>query len=293
MEDVNNQRIAVVTGASSGFGRRTAELLAADGWRVYATLRESDGRNAAAARALADQNITVVELDVTSDASVDVAARRIIGEAGAPDLLVNNAGTGFFGIQEAFSVEAAERQFATNVFGVLRVNRAFLPAMRERRSGLVVYVSSIVGRLIFPFSGIYQSSKWALEALAETAAYELTPFGIDTAIVQPGAYPTEIFGKQVLPDDTVRAESYGEQHAALFAALGEGLGAAAQGRDPGDVGRAIVTLAAMPPGSRPLRTTVPEDAATDEINAAVEAVQRRTLEAFGFGAMLPGTRVAV
>src|SRR5580658_5019721 len=130
-----SQRTAVVTGAGSGFGRLTAQTLARAGWHVYATLRDPAGRNAPAAAELRAAGIAVVELDVTSDASVDAAAGTILDEAGSVDLLVNNAGAGYFGILEAYTPAAVERQFATNVIGPLRVNRAFLPSMRARRSG--------------------------------------------------------------------------------------------------------------------------------------------------------------
>jgi NAD(P)-dependent dehydrogenase (short-subunit alcohol dehydrogenase family) len=281
-----NQRTAVVTGASSGFGRLTAQTLAADGWRVYATLRDSAGRNAAPAAALRALGISVVELDVLSDASVDAAAAKILGEAGSIDVLVNNAGNGFFGITEAFTPSAVEKQFATNVVGPLRVNRAFLPAMREAKRGLVVYVSSVVGRLAVPFGGVYTASKWALEALAEVSSYELAPFGIDVAIVQPGAYPTDIFSKIVSEDDTARVASYGDV-AKYAEALHEGLGKSAEGRDPQEIADAILRLANAPAGQRPLRTAVPENPAVDAINAAVAPIQREVIKSFGLEALLP------
>jgi len=170
-----NQRVAVITGASSGFGRLTAEALAAAGWRVYAGVRNVADRNADAAKCLRAAGVMVVELDVTDDTSVDAAATRVLEEAGAVDVLMNNAGSGYFGITEAFTPAAIERQFAVNVFGPLRVNRAFLPSMRYRRRGLVVYVSSTLGRYVLPFSGPYAASKWAIEAFAEVSSYELAP----------------------------------------------------------------------------------------------------------------------
>jgi NAD(P)-dependent dehydrogenase (short-subunit alcohol dehydrogenase family) len=110
---------------------------------------------------------------------------------------------------EAFTPETIQRQFDVNVFGQMRVSRAFLPAMRERRSGLVVYVTSVVGRYTFPFGGVYASSKWALEALAESSSYELGPLGVDVAIVQPTAYETNIGNSGVGPDDEQRLSGYG------------------------------------------------------------------------------------
>jgi NAD(P)-dependent dehydrogenase (short-subunit alcohol dehydrogenase family) len=288
---MSNKRIAVVTGASSGFGRRTAEALSADGWHVYATMRNVASSNAAFAAELTAAGMAVVELDVTSDASVEAAAAKIVAESGAPDLLVNNAGNGFFGAVEAFTPAAVERQFATNVFGPLRVNRAFLPAMRARKAGLVVYVSSVVGRLVFPFGGVYASSKWALEALAEASSLELAPLGIDVAIVQPGAFVTEIFGKVVSADDEARAGAY-DGLAKYRDILNASLLKNAQGRDPSDVARAILSLANAPAGSRPLRTPVPAGGAVEDINAAIAPLQRGELEARGVGELLAKAPVA-
>jgi NAD(P)-dependent dehydrogenase (short-subunit alcohol dehydrogenase family) len=281
-----NQRTAVVTGANSGFGRLTAQAFAAEGWRVYATMRNAATKNAGAAAELRAAGVSVVELDVTSDASVAAAAKTIIAEAGAIDVLINNAGTGHFGIEEAFTPSAVEAQFATNVIGPLRVNRAFLPAMREKKSGLVVFVSSVVGRFVVPFGGVYVASKWALEALAETLSYELAPFNIDVAIVEPGAYPTEIFGKTFGADDSAVVASYGDV-AKISDQVSAGLGAAAEGRNPQDVADAILSIAKAPAGARPLRTSVPPDPAVEAINAATAPIQREVLTAFGLEALLP------
>jgi NAD(P)-dependent dehydrogenase (short-subunit alcohol dehydrogenase family) len=282
------QRTAVVTGASSGFGRLTVQTLAADGWRVYATMRNVATTNAAAAADLKKAGISVVELDVTSDASVDAAAKTILSEAGAVDVLVNNAGTGFFGVEEAFTPAAVERQFATNVIGPLRVNRAFLPSMRERRSGLVVFVSSVVGRMIIPFGGIYTASKWALEALAETSSYELAPFDVEVAIVQPGAYDTEIFGKVTAADDTARVTAYGDVMK-YSEQLNANLAAAAKERNPQEVADVILRLAKAPAGTRALRTVVPENPAIEAINNAVAPIQREIIKGSGMEALLPKT----
>ncbi len=273
------QRIAVVTGSSSGFGKLTVEALAADGWRVFGTMRNSTTVNAAAAAALRAVGAEVVELDVLSDASVDAAATTILS-SGTPDVLVNNAGQTFCGLTEAFTPAAVERQFATNVFGPLRVNRAFLPAMRARRSGLVVYVSSAVGRIVLPFFGVYAASKVALEALAETTSYELAPSGVDVAIVEPGDYPTGIFGKMAAADDDACTASYGD----LAAKLSDAINAAhsdCETRDSADIARAIVRLANAPAGTRPLRTTVPANPPADAITAAVAPIQAAVIAALG------------
>jgi NAD(P)-dependent dehydrogenase (short-subunit alcohol dehydrogenase family) len=279
---MSHQRTAVITGANSGFGRLSAEAFAADGWRVYATMRNVATTNAQAAAELRAAGISVVELDVLSDASTDAAAKTILDEAGAVDVLVNNAGTAFFGIQEAFTPAKVEQQFATNVIGPLRVNRAFLPAMRERKSGLVIFVSSVVGRVVIPFGGIYTASKWALEALAQNAQYELAPFGVDVAIVEPGAFPTPIFGKAGSADDAAYGEMATEVEARLIS-----MGEQAEGRDPADVATAILRLANAPAGAREFRTVIPENPAVAAINAASAPIQHALLENLGLSAYLP------
>jgi NAD(P)-dependent dehydrogenase (short-subunit alcohol dehydrogenase family) len=274
----------VVTGSSTGFGYETARLLAAAGHRVYGTMRDVAGRNAGPARSLAALGVTAVELDVTDQNSVDRGVAAIIDAAGAVDVLVNNAGTAHMGAAEAFTPESFERQFATNVTGPFRLSRAFLPAMRANRSGLVVFVSSVVGRVVLPFMGVYGASKWALEALAESLSYELRPFGVDVAIVQPGAYTTNIFNAVVGPDDAECLASYGDV-AKSIEAVSAALGASA--RDPIEVAQAIAALVAAPAGARPLRTPVPTGSAAEAINAASEPIQRHVLEGFGLGSLLP------
>jgi NAD(P)-dependent dehydrogenase (short-subunit alcohol dehydrogenase family) len=275
-----DKRTIVITGAGSGFGLLTAKTFAAGGWRVFATMRAPDGRSAPVAAELRNAGIGVVQLDVTDDASVTAAAKTIHAEVPAVDVLVNNAGFAFFGIEEAYTPALVEQQFATNVFGPLRVNRAFQPAMRARKSGLVVYISSVVGRMIVPFGGIYTASKWALEALAETSYYELAPFGVDVAIVEPGAFATDIFANTSGADDKACIAAYGE-FAKMAEARAAGLEASAATRDPRDVAQAILQLANAPAGTRPLRTVVPGHPAVDAINAALAPIQRKIIESLG------------
>jgi NAD(P)-dependent dehydrogenase (short-subunit alcohol dehydrogenase family) len=279
---MSNKRTAVITGASSGFGLLTAKAFAADGWRVHATMRNPGTPIAADLRAA---GIGVVQLDVTDDASVAAAAKVILADGGTVDVLVNNAGAAFFGIEEAYTPALVEKQFATNVIGPLRVNRAFLPSMRARKSGLVVYISSSVGRIVIPFSGIYTASKWALEALAEASSHELAPFGIDTAIVEPGAFKTDIFSKDGGADDLACIASY----ASLAKVAQERLAAveaSSAGRDPNDVAIAILRLANAPAGTRPLRTTVQAHPVVDAINAALAPFQKKVIEGLGLPAAL-------
>jgi NAD(P)-dependent dehydrogenase (short-subunit alcohol dehydrogenase family) len=276
--------VAVVTGSSTGFGYDTARLLAAAGHRVYATLRDAAGRNAEPARALSALGIHVVELDVTDQASVDRAADHILSDAGRVDVLVNNAGTAHMGTTEAFTPESLERQFATNVTGPFRLSRAFLPSMRANKSGLVIFVSSVVGRFVVPFTGVYTASKWAIEALAESFSYELRPFGVDVAIVEPGAYATNIFNALVRPDDSERIASYGEV-ATTIDTIGAAMAQTAG--QPIEVAQAIAALVEAPAQTRPLRTVVPAGSPVEAINASSAPVQQAILEAFGLGAFLP------
>jgi NAD(P)-dependent dehydrogenase (short-subunit alcohol dehydrogenase family) len=247
------------------------------------------GRNTETVRELSARGIEAVELDVTSDASVEEAAQHILRNVDRIDVLVNNAGSAYWGVVEAFTPQLVREQYEVNVFGPLRVNRAFLPKMRERRSGLVVYVSSIVGRFTAPFIGVYASSKYALEALAETSAYELKPFGIDVSIVQPGAYVTNIGNRRVLADDEARTASYGDV-ADTFGQIITGLGESASER-PEEVAEAILGLARREAGRRPLRLVIGGNEAAAAINGASASVSRAVLQGFGFEEFAPAVPV--
>jgi NAD(P)-dependent dehydrogenase (short-subunit alcohol dehydrogenase family) len=246
-------------------------------------MRDISGRDAEPARELAALGITTIELDVTNQA-VDQGAAQILAAAGHVDVLVNNAGTAHFGTAEAHTPESLERQFATNVTGPFRIARAFLPGMRANRSGLVIFVSSTVGRIVVPFTGVYAASKWAVEALAESFSYELRPFDVDVAIVEPGAYETNIVNAAIQPDDAQRLAEYGAVGQAvdkISAALSASYG------KPGEVAEAIATLVAAPAGTRPLRTPVPASSPATAINDLVAPIQRGALERFGLSEFLP------
>lgn len=250
----------VVTGSNSGFGRLTTEALARAGHTVFATMRATNERNRAHAEAMAKiPNVHVVDMDVTSDASVDAAIASIAQTTGgAIDAVVNNAGRFSMGVQEVFGLDEVKDLFETNVFGPLRVNRAVLPHMRARRSGLVVHVSSVVGRFSLPTMGTYSATKYALEALGEAQRDELAPLGIDVAIVEPGAFPTNVGVNAQYGVDDTRGADYGAV-AQIPEKIGAGLGqlfASPQAPNPQDVADAIAALVAMPAGQRPLRTVV-------------------------------------
>src|SRR5437879_1180270 len=198
----------LVTGSTSGFGRLTVETLARQGYRVFAGMRAAAGKNAPAAeelRALAQREqlaLQIIEIDVTDDASVERAIAAIIETTGRLDVVVNNAGVSYSGPLEAFTLEQVRQQFETNVFSVLRVNRAVLPQMREQGSGLLLQIGSIAGLLAFPLLGLYGATTIALEGLTESYRYELAPFGIDAVIIEPGTFPTAIgANRQVAADD--------------------------------------------------------------------------------------------
>lgn len=289
--------VVLITGSSSGFGRLTSIELARRGHHVFASMRDITGRNSVAAAglaALADEEglaLTPLELDVTDTASVNAAVERIVREAGRVDVAVNNAGFGYFGYNEGFTVEQVQRLYETLVFGAFRVDRAVLPHMRAQGSGLLVQVTSVIGRVLWPFTGIYASAKHAVEALAQSFRYDLAPTGVDSVIVQPGAYPT----KMNLPEnvvhgaDEMRLATYGEL-AGIPAAMQEAMSSALDGAvapDPGEVAMAIADLVELPAGTRPLRTVVGADAAPAEpINAAADAVHQRIFVEFGLAHML-------
>lgn len=174
-----------ITGASTGLGRATAILFKERGWSVIATMRRpEDGA------ALVSEGITVLPLDVTDLGQIEAAARRAI-ELGGIDVLLNNAGYGLAGPLEGTSDEQLRRQFDTNLLGVIRTTRAFLPHLRERRRGVIITTTSIGGLLAFPFYSNYHATKWALEGWSESLSFELSEFGITIKTVSPGGIQTD------------------------------------------------------------------------------------------------------
>ncbi len=280
--------VVLITGTSSGFGRLTAETLARQGCHVFAAMRDVTGRNGEVARELkaaADRNgqaLDVVEIDTGDEGSVEAGVAEVLAKAGRIDVLVNNVGQGTWGLVEGFTTKQLQHHFDVNVFSAVRMNRAVLPGMRERRSGLIVQVSSLIGRLVLPFMTQYSAAKHAVEALTEGYRYELAPFGVDVAIVEPQSFPTEgSLNKMVLPEDQARVESYGE-----LAQRGQGMFAyndqalrGGQGGNAQDVADAIARLVAMPAGMRPLRTVVSNGMGqlVEPINAATHEAQMQLL----------------
>jgi NAD(P)-dependent dehydrogenase (short-subunit alcohol dehydrogenase family) len=185
-EAKNEARVALVTGASAGIGQATVRRLLTDGWTVWGAARRLErmaGLEAAGARTLA--------MDVTDDASLRAGVAAIVERNGRIDALVNNAGYGSYGAVEDVPIEEARRQFEVNVFGLSRLTQLVLPTMRAQRSGTIVNVSSMAGRIWTPIGGWYYATKHALEVLSDVLRMEVRPFGIRVVVVQPGSIATE------------------------------------------------------------------------------------------------------
>jgi NADP-dependent 3-hydroxy acid dehydrogenase YdfG len=278
-------RTILITGTSSGFGRETAERLARDGYRVFAAMRDIASRNRRHADSLRSQKIGVVELDVTDDGSVDRAIASILAEAGKINVLVNNAGIASVGVTEAFTADQAKAIFDTNVIGLLRVTRAVLPSMRREREGLIINMGSVLGRVTFPFVGIYGASKMAIEALTDSIRLEVSQLGVDVVEVQPGAYPTSLYSSIQRPADGDITASYGEV-GQIPDVIYKTFTAMLQGKDapkPHDVAEAVAKLVDQAKGSRAARTVVGTSFGADKINADVAPVQKAVVSGLGLG----------
>lgn len=255
-------KVVLITGTSTGFGRTAAETLAQRGYSVFATMREWSGRNRSACealRSLANRegwNLDVLGMDVTNDASVNQAVQQALDRAGRIDVVINNAGISARGITEAFTVEQFQQVLDVNLLGVVRVNRAVLPAMRRQRSGLLIHVSSAAGRAVLPGFAAYSASKFALEALADAYRFELSGFGIDSVLVEPGIHRTPISEKSLAPADQGRVAEYGSAAEAVNRVMGifEGASSAPETPGPEGVVETFVRLIETPAGERPFRT---------------------------------------
>lgn len=286
----------LITGASSGFGRDTAETLARAGHHVIATMRDVAGRNRPHAEALRAKGIDVIELDVTDDASVERGVAAALAQARRLDVLVNNAGMGSSGISEAFTADQLRTLFDVNVVGIQRTLRAVLPGFRRQGQGLVVNIGSVLGRMTLPFVGLYGASKFALEALTDSYRYELSQLGVDVVLVQPSFYPTNIFASAQRPADADRGITYGEI-AAIPDMVAEKVIDLFQGENapnPHDVAGAIARLVAQPNGTRPARVIVGQPYGAEAINLQAGSIQTQLLEGFGLGRLAqPRTASAV
>jgi NAD(P)-dependent dehydrogenase (short-subunit alcohol dehydrogenase family) len=282
----------IITGSSNGFGLKAAKDFADKGYQVFATMRNPKGKNAAVKAELEahSSHIKVVDMDVTNDASVKEAMAGILAEAGNIDVLINNAGIMYLGITEAFSVEQAKFQMETNYFGAIRVMQAILPTMRKAGSGLIINTSSLVGRMSPPFFGTYTATKHALEGYSQALRYEVSPFGVDIVLVEPGPFGTGLLASGKVPAHSEVLESYGEL-AGVPAAMGENFAQMLQSEgapNPQWVVDAYLKLADLPFGSRPTRTVVGITWGTDEINSLTQPIQDRILKEMQLDSVLGG-----
>ena len=276
----------LITGASSGFGRLTAETLSSSGHKVFAGFHSVDGPKKQVASELNAKNIDILRLDVTDQTSIDSAITQLLEKSNNQlDVVVNNAGMASMGISESFTPEQLRNLFEVNVFGVQRVIRATLPVLRAKRSGLVVNVGSILGRVTIPFFGLYGASKYAVEAMTDSYRYELSQLGVDVVLVQPSAYPTNMYTAAQLPANGEVAKTYGEiaevpgKILKTFVTLFQRKNAP----NPQDVATAIDKLVSMPAGGRPDRVVVGMPFGSDAVNDAVAPIQRGLIDNLGLG----------
>src|SRR5918912_1084911 len=191
MESSTSQKVAIVTGSSTGIGYETSLALARNGFLTYATMRNlNKAENIKSIATKESLPLDVTQLDVTDDASVKNAVEEVLSKEGRINILVNNAGYGLNGALEDLSMDEIKAQYETNFFGLIRVTQAVLPTMRRRKSGTIVNISSGAGRFGFPSGSAYVSTKFAVEGLSESMSYELEPFGIKVIIVEPGVIRT-------------------------------------------------------------------------------------------------------
>ncbi|HWW04678.1 SDR family oxidoreductase [Collimonas sp.] len=292
------QQVIVITGASSGFGALAARALADAGHTVYASMRETQGRNApqvaAVARYGAEHKVDLrsVELDVASSASVDAGIARIIADCGRLDVVIHNAGHMSFGPAEAFTPEQFAQLYDINVLSTQRVNRAALPQLRKQGKGLVVWISSSSARGgTPPYLSPYFAAKAAMDSLAGSYAGELARWGIETSIIVPGAFTkgTNHFAHSGAPADMARAAEYDDgPYAGVPQQALQGLAALEPAdADAASVADAIVAVIGMPFGSRPFRTHVdPSQDGCEIVNGVADRVRSEMFRRIGLEDLL-------
>lgn len=281
----------LITGASGEFGKLTVLTLLQKGHQVAASMRDIHGKNKNVADELRKAGAKIIEIDVTDDTSVNNGVQKAITDLDGLDVLINNAGLGVLGMQEFFTPADFQKVFDINVFGVQRMNRAVVPYFREKKNGLIVYTSSLLGRIALPFYGAYQSSKWALEALAENYRVELSGFGIENCIVEPGGYPTAFSDNLLRPSDNSREVGYGDFAKVPEAALHnfENVLKNNPQQNPQKVADAFAELIEKPKGDKPFRTAVDFIGMADHIqkyNEHLEQIMTGLYTNFGTQGML-------
>lgn len=292
------QQIIVVTGASSGFGALAARALAHAGHTVYASMRATTGRNAPqvaeVARYAAEHRVDLrtVELDIASSESVDTGIASIIGDNGRLDVVIHNAGHMSFGPAEAFTPEQFAELYDVNVLSTQRVNRAALPQLRKQGKGLVIWVSSSSARGgTPPYLSPYFAAKAAMDSLAVSYAAELTRWGIETAIIVPGAFTkgTNHFAHAGKPADQYRANAYDNgPYAGVSAQALQGLADLEPAdADVADVAKAIVEVVNTPFGRRPFRVHIdPSQGGAEIVNGVADRVRSEMFRRIGLEDLL-------
>ena len=248
----------LVTGASGAFGSLACIQLVENGHQVVGTMRSISGKNEAIANQLKSKGVSLVEMDVTNEESVNAGVKSAIEVMDGLDTVFNNAGIGANGILECFTSDDIQKMFDVNVFGVQRLMRAVLPHLRQQNKGTIIHTSSCIGRVTTPFLASYSASKYALESLAEGYRAELSGFGIESCIVEPGGFPTGFMGGMITPSDTERLSQYGEMAGMPETAL-NGYVAYVESipeQRPERVAEAVVGLVNTPFGEKPIRTVV-------------------------------------
>jgi NAD(P)-dependent dehydrogenase (short-subunit alcohol dehydrogenase family) len=290
--------VILITGASSGFGALTARALAGAGHTVYASMRETAGRNASQVKEVEGYatehgvDLRAIELDVSSERSSEAAIRAIVERHGRLDVIVHNAGHMVYGPAEAFTPEQLAQQYDVNVLGAQRVNRAALPQLRKQGAGLLVWVSSSsAAGGTPPYLAPYFAAKAAMDSLAVIYARELSRWGIETSIIVPGAFTsgTNHFAHAGAPADKARAAEYDAgPYAGLSEQVREGLAAIAPpDADAGAVAEAIVKVVDTPFGRRPFRVHVdPTQDGAEVVNAVLDRVRAELLRRIGLGDLL-------
>ncbi len=285
----------LITGTSTGFGKLIAQTSASKGHKVIATMRAVNGKNKEHARELAaygdnqSGSIEVIELDVASDASVASAMDTLSSKYDKIDVLINNAGIGGGGLTEGFTVDQFEQILNINVTGVHRVIKGILPIMRKRGAGLIINISSVMGRVIIPFATAYTTSKYALEGYSESLRYELKGVGIDVSVIEPGGFGTNFFGNMLPPADTDALESYGaykEVPDKMWGGMTE-MFSSDKAPNPQDIADAVDRLVDMEAGTRPARVVVDPMSggeAPTAINKMTDEIQKALLSSFGMEA---------
>lgn len=255
---MTNQKIAVVTGSSSGIGYETALVLARNGFHTYATMRNLEkSKDISEVTKKEKLDLQIIELDVTDEKSVNNAIKKITSDVGRIDILVNNAGYGLIGSLEDLTMNEIKDQYETNVFGLIRVTQAVLPTMRKQKSGIIVNISSIGGKMAMPLSSPYIGTKFAVEGLSESISYDLAQFGIKVIIIEPGAIKTNFDSGMVVAQKNRNPNSPYYQSMQQFEKL---LGSFVKNGSPATKVASVILDAITSPNPN-LRYTVGDDAA--------------------------------